>query len=74
MGDPVIWNCATGVCCPPRSKEQKAALTRIFMDAGMDEKPATQAAEITAEGFDLAERDALHPLYESWARLRDARG
>lgn len=54
-------NCYLGVCCPPRSPQQKAALYEGIMHAypDADSETAKHCANWIAETFDLAPAGSL---------------
>lgn len=71
MGDPLI-NCVLAVCCPPLSKNQHDALTRLLVADGVDANSAESCAKVILARFDLAPVGTLQGFKDAIAA--EARG
>lgn len=63
--------CALGICCPPASAEQTAALAKIITDdTDINGKlTAADAAACVLEHFDLAPKGTIQDFVKQIARL-----
>lgn len=62
--------CILGVCCPPGSAEQQAALEeKIQTDLGVSKDDAEKHAKWLLRTFDLAPKDSLKSLKAMFAGM-----
>jgi hypothetical protein len=69
--------CALGICCPPASAAQRAALALIISDnAPKDRRPLTSeaAAAVVLEHFDLAPKGLQAVLVEAVRLSKHTKG